>query len=275
MPVDVVLNQLGGESNTISSIIAGFISRWFIFMILPTKLSEARARHQQVSAEIVTNYKSRAPLATDQVTPSQLAEAIEQFFTVAMRLDREQGETGAILNDDVSQIGDYGLQLLTDLSNWAQQLALDNARHEIALVSLGAADWIMRHQGEIRAPELVVDALADLANTTQDRETLKQLEQFMTATLQALTAFIQQDLEKTNPGRPWRVLHVNRAIVATRIHDADIMTRVFDEFVQALPEEAPRFFAEGMVQMDKLDYPQHVRGIMEKYYNSWCGRIMH
>lgn len=244
-------------------------------MVLPTRLSEARARHQQVSAEIVTNYKSRAPLATDQVTPSQIAEAIEQFFTIAMRLDREQGETGAILTDDVSQIGDYGLQLLTDLASWAHQLALDSAQHEIALVSLGAADWVMRHQGEIRAPELVVDALADLANATQEREILKQLEQFMTATLRALTAFIQQDLEKTNPGRPWRVLHVNRAIVATRIHDPDSMTRVFDEFVRALPEEAPRFFKEGMVQMNKLDYPQHVRDVMEKYYDVWCVRTMH
>lgn len=244
-------------------------------MVLPTKLSEARARHQQVSAEIVTNYQSRAPLATDQVTPSQLAEAIEQFFTVATRLDRERGEAGAILEDDVSQIGDYGLQLLTDLSNWAHQLALDSARHEIALVSLGAADWVIRHQGEIRAPELVVDALAELANTTQDPETLRQLEQFMTATLQALSAFIQQDLEKTNPGRPWRVLHVNRAIVATRILDPNTMSRVFDEFVQALPEEAPRFFEEGMVQMNKLDYPQRVRDVMETYYDAWCGRTMH
>ncbi len=244
-------------------------------MVLPTKLSEARARYQQVSAEIVTNYESRAPLTTDQVTPSQLAEAIEQFFTVAMRLDREQGETGAILKDDVSQIGDYGLQLLTDLANWAQQLALDSARHEIALVSLGAANWVIRHQGEIRAPEIVVDALADLANLTQDPKTLEQLEQFMTATLGALTAFIQQDLEKTNPGRPWRVLHVNRAIVATRIHDPDTMKRVFDEFVQALPEEAPRFFAEGMAQMINLNYPQHVRDVMEKYYDAWCSRMMH
>jgi hypothetical protein len=244
-------------------------------MILPAKLSEARARHQQVSAEIVTNYESRAPLATDQITPSRLAAAVEQFFTVAMRLDSEQGETGAILNDDVSQIGDYGLQLLTDLANWAQQLALEDARHEIGLVSLGAADWVIRHQGEIRDPEIVVNALADLANTTQDPETLKQLEQFMTATLRALTAFIRQDLEKANPGRPWRVLHVNRAIVATRIHDPDTMTRVFDEFVQALPEEAPRFFKEGMVQMNQLDYPQHVRDTMKKFHDVWCGRIMH
>ncbi len=244
-------------------------------MFLSVKLSEARVRHRQVSADIVTNYESRAPLATDQVTPSQLAEAIEQFFAVAIRIDREHGETGAVLNDDVSQIGDYGLQLLHDLANWAHQLALEDARHEIALVSLGAADWVIRHQGELRAPELVVDALANLANTTQDPDELKQIEQFMTAALKALTAVIQLDLEKTNPGRPWRVLHVNRAIVATRIQDPDTMIRVFDELERALPEEAPRFFAEGMAQMNKLDYPQHVRDVMEKYHDVWCGRTMH
>ncbi len=244
-------------------------------MVLPPKLSDARVRHQQVSAEIVTNYNSRSPRVTDQVTPPQLSEAIDQFFSVAMRLDREQGEDGAILQDDVSQIGDYGLQLMTDLARWAQQLALPDARQEVALAALGAANWIIRHQGEIRAPEIIVDALADVANTTRDPETLKELEQFMTAILKALAAFIQQDLEKSNSGRPWRVLHVNRAIVATRIHDVGTMTRVFDEFVQALPEEAPRFFAQGMEQMKKLDYPAPVRLIMKKYYDTWSPRQVH
>ena len=33
-----------------------------------------------------------------------------------------------------------------------------------------------------------------------------------------------------------------------------------------LPEDAPGFFAEGMEQMDIIDYPDHVRHVMQTYY---------
>ncbi len=246
-----------------------------IVSFLPTELREARVRQREVAAEIIKNYTARAPLATDQVTPSQLAEGIEQFFNVALRIDREKGETGAVLDDDISQIGDYGLQLLSDLAAWADHLEMERARYELHLVAVGAVDWIIRHHGELRTPEIVVDALAGRANATQDIEQLKGLEKFMTATLNAMAAPIKQDLEKTNPGRPWRVLHVNRAIVATRTHDTNRMVRVFDELVTALPEEAPRFFEEGWNQMEKIPYPERVREIMKTYHDLWCPQVVH
>jgi len=36
-----------------------------------------------------------------------------------------------------------------------------------------------------------------------------------------------------------------------------------------LPADAPRFFSEGMQQMEALDYPGHVREVMEKYHRKW------
>jgi hypothetical protein len=56
-------------------------------------------------------------------------------------------------------------------------------------------------------------------------------------------------------------------IVATRTHDLETMKQAFDEFLIYLPQEAPGFFAEGMKEMDALDYPPHVRRVMEFYFN--------
>jgi hypothetical protein len=77
---------------------------------------------------------------------------------------------------------------------------------------------------------------------------------------------VAQDVGRTEPQRPWRVLLLNRAIVATRSHRPALMEVAFDDVVEHLPQEAARFFEEGMAQMDALDYPPQVRAVMERYY---------
>jgi len=91
----------------------------------------------------------------------------------------------------------------------------------------------------------------------------------MNEVVDATADIIRQDLEKTNPGRPWRVLQVNRAIVATRTHQPDVMDTAFESLAANLPEDAQRFFSEGMEQMDLLNYPPHVREVMDRYYRKW------
>jgi len=40
--------------------------------------------------------------------------------------------------------------------------------------------------------------------------------------------------------------------------------------------EAPRFFAEGMQQMDLLGYPSQVKRVMQRFFDQWGeGRRMH
>jgi hypothetical protein len=44
----------------------------------------------------------------------------------------------------------------------------------------------------------------------------------------------------------------------------------------SLPEDAPRFFTEGMQQMEALNYPEPVREVMEKYHRQWTvNRALH
>lgn len=238
-------------------------------------LAEAMQRFQRAAAQIVQSFEARRPPKSDQVTPVQLREALEQFLAIVRRLDQEEGETGPIYKEDVSQLGDYGLSLLLDMMTWATQLGLQEPRKELEAVALAAADWIVRHEGEIRTLDPVVNAFAGLANRTRDTATLEALAAFMGQVIRQVSAFIKQDLEKNNPGRPWRLLHLNRGIVATRSHNPALMEEVFEELVRSLPEEAPGFFAEGMQQMEALHYPPPVRAVMSRYFDRWTRPRMH
>ena len=106
---------------------------------LPPSLAEAKLRFQHAAAEIQDTYEARRPAETNQVTPGQLSEAINQFFDIITRLDREEGEIGPI-KDDVTQLGDYGMTLITDLAAWAAQLNLPTTRYDLEIVTLAAAD---------------------------------------------------------------------------------------------------------------------------------------
>lgn len=196
------------------------------------------------------------------------------FFGLAERADADAGST-ALTGEDAAHIGDYGMQVFADLMAWAGQLGLTDAHRALITAAPVLGDWITRHGGVIRSPEPVVDALALAANSTRDPLELTELVEFMSRMLTAFSRALQSDLENTNPGRPWRVLHLNRAIAATRSHDLALMTRIFDEFVQVLPQDAPRFFSEGANEMDRLNYPAPVRAVIERYYREWSLRKMH
>jgi hypothetical protein len=66
------------------------------------------------------------------------------------------------------------------------------------------------------------------------------------------------------------VLLLNHGIVATRSHNTALMEQAFAQLTRHLPEDAARFFTEGMQQMDALDYPDHVREVMAKYHRRWA-----
>lgn len=242
-------------------------------MAFPPAIPEALRLLNEASAEIEAAHATAAPPhGGEQGTPGQVGEALRQFFAIVANLDKTEGETGPILSDDVNQLGDYGLNLLLDLAAWAARLKLDHARRNVQAATLAATDWLMRHHGRIRSLGPVVDALADTANRTSESRQLTQMAAFMGAVARACDDYIQQDLEKTNPGRPWRLLHLNRGIVATRSHDPALMQQVFDELVRCLPEEAAAFFEQGMQQMVALDYPAPVRDVVGRYHARWKPR---
>jgi len=197
-----------------------------------------------------------------------LAQAFEQLAEVMIRLDADGG-TAATTAVDVTEIGEYALRLCEALAACAERLQLRDRREATAALAVNVALWIALHGGRIDTLEPVVDALALLANTIREPPRLEALSAVIGRIVASVAPLISQDLEKINPGRPWRVLLLNQSIVATRSHNTALMEQAFAVLTSKLPEDAGRFFSEGMQQMDALDYPEHVRRVMARYHRQW------
>jgi len=227
--------------------------------------------------DVVTAYRGAGPQSPDVVSPELLTQALQQFVDIARRLEADTGPGpgGEPKQEDITELGDHALSLLQDLGQWATQLQRPEAGQRIEALAVPVALWTARRGGWINELEPVVNALAALANATQDPGELAGLSRAMDEITAAVGPTLRQDLDRSEPGRPWRILNLNHGIVATRSQDPPLMRAAFDELVQNLPDDAPAFFAEGMQQMDALDYPEPVREVMENYHRRFVVKTLH
>lgn len=224
---------------------------------------------QQAITDIVAacNAADATGLQADSETDlPTLAQALDSLLDVMLRV---QGDAGATGTEDITEIGEYAIRLIENLAATAGKLGLHEQKNTLVDLFLNIGLWIARQGGLIDTLEPVVDAVAMAANNTRDTQALEALSEVIRQIIDAVPAIISQDLETINPGRPWRVLLLNYCIVATRSHNTALMETSFAVLTGSLPADAPRFFSEGMQQMDALDYPDPVRKVMEKYHRKW------
>jgi hypothetical protein len=214
--------------------------------------------------------------ADDDAELPTLAQAFDQLMDVIKRIDADTRTPREASTADISEIGEYALRLHENLSAVTERLDLPDHREALASLAINIALWVAQQGGQIDTLEPVVDALAMLANTTADPQQLELLSDVFSQIIEAIPAVISQDIENTNPGRPWRILLLNHSIVATRSYNTGLMEAAFGLLTSRLPEDAANFFSEGMQQMEALDYPAHVREVMEKYHRQWTiSRSLH
>jgi hypothetical protein len=77
------------------------------------------------------------------------------------------------------------------------------------------------------------------------------------------------DLERSDPERPWRVLHVNLAITAIRSEDPALMEHAFDALDRALPDERAGFYAEATALALAPRIAPAVREALERRHRRW------
>ncbi len=233
-------------------------------------LNDGRELFTQVAAKILTDYQaSSVKPGPEVIAPPQLIEALDQLFAALKKLDGDYGATGLLPHDEASQLSDHALNCLIDLGAWAERLATAESRRSLGRVALGVADWTIRHHGEIRILEPLVDACATEANSTDSIETLISLFFVMQQLITHVSPVIQADLNKYDQSRPWRVLNFNLAIVATRTQNPDLMGQAFDALGATLPDDAPLFFEEGIKQAQKAGYGPEVKSLMQDYFDRW------
>lgn len=214
-----------------------------------------------------------SPLSQDvESSPESLLAAMRQAIDVMVRAEADVASAGDIGEKDITEIGDYVFTLIEGLLGHAQagsdSQAAVQARALIRL-TLPVAMWVAQCGGRLDKLDLVVNAIADYANELREPEQLADLTEAIAAIIAAASEGMQQDLEQTNAMRPWRVLHLNYGIVATRSHDPKLIETAYDVLVKNLPHDARQFFREGMQQMDIVGYPQNVRDVVERYDQMW------
>jgi hypothetical protein len=189
-------------------------------------------------------------------------DALVQLFDLLAQV--QAGDRGGFEDDELSTLGEFGLQRLEELAQAA--VSLDQAGHaaEVLRAALAFALWITRRGGELRHLAPVVDALAAEANRTPRGEAMKALYELSCELVEAASPRAQSG--EPVAAHPWRLLLLNRAIVATRSESPELMEAAFDAVAEHLPLDAQRFFAEGMEQMAIIDYPDHVREVMHRYF---------
>lgn len=228
------------------------------------RVQEMHAEAEHALVKLKLAYQTQ--MAHSEDDPDTLGKSLTKFFDTLETIENQEHNHADAKQDDIRELADYGLGLMNELNEWAVKLDCDEALRVFTGLSIPVALWCARQQISLSQLDPVVNALAKFANSTQDEHLLGQISDSVGVIIDAVTPQIKQDLDKSNPERPWRVLNLNHGIVATRTHDPRRMEAVFEQLLYRLPEDAPRFFREGMKQMDIIGYPKHVRSVMEKYY---------
>ncbi len=223
-------------------------------------------------AEEIQGADSKASPDTDN-EPKVLVDALRETLHALERYqDMPADSDDPLRGRQMNTLTDHGLDLLGQLSALADRLHLSAQARRIEDLALPFACCAARCNAEIAAPSLVVNAAAALANRLKHPKQIEALYGLMSEIVDAVSPRVAAEIGADDPDRPWRILLLNRAIVATRSHQPRLMEDAFDAVADQLPDDAPRFFRQGMEQMEALDYPGQVRAVMTRYYKQWCAR---
>jgi len=224
----------------------------------------------QAGAAVLQAYEQSGNQSGADATPAQLIEAINQFFIIYEKLGSNYNENSLFKKDNISQIGEETINCLIELGTWAERLGLQQEKAMLEEIAFTAAHWVIRHHGDIRSLEVIVNILATKANRTADKDVLTSLFHVMNDVIEHTSPELKSDLDKSDPARPWRMLNFNFAIVATRTMDKDLMIKAFDTLGRNLPEDCPQFFEEGLKQSEKEVYGPEIKTMMAEYFKKWA-----
>ncbi|MBK5964644.1 hypothetical protein CCR95_11270 [Thiocystis minor] len=218
--------------------------------------------------------ESKTPI---EPNPRVLLIGLERLLDILRAAEKESLADSAealrsATGSEPSALLDHGIDLLLQLAELGKRLDLPLQARTLEQLTLPLCCWILRRGGELPHPEPVINAAAQLANSLREPDQLVELFGLMNEIIDGIGLERAMESETTNPARPWRVLLLNRGIVATRSHQPSLMENAFDAIVEHLPEDAPDFFREGIGQMEALNYPAQVREVMQRYFDRWSTR---
>ena len=236
--------------------------------IPPVDLPYLREQLRDIAAQLREAWDSSSHARDEVDTPGLLRDAMAQLLDMLGHIHAASPEANPSAAE-INTLGEYGLHLLDEMSQLAADLEQPSLARDVERLCLPFALWIARHGGEIRSLAPVVNALAHFANNISQPQQLAELYGYCCELIEATSPVCHEQLSG-DTRQPWRLLLLNRAIVATRSHNTALIECAYDAIVEYLPHEAQRFFSEGMEQMAAIDYPQHVQNLVRRYFLAYA-----
>lgn len=212
---------------------------------------------QAATRELVRLLESHA--ATD---PSGHAEGALAALRSLEALDRQYGGHAPIAVEGAEEVVAAAVSHLAHLEG----------APGIDQVLVGVALWTIRHEVPLTVVEPVANALAMQSNAARSPAEVSAVFGLMDGVIAHVAPRLEADLERSNPERPWRILHANLAITAIRTEDPALMDRAFDRLDHALPAEAAGFYGEALALALAPGISPAVRGRIEARHLAWTSR---
>lgn len=202
---------------------------------------------QAATRELVSRFGRGAGLWGSEL-PGHAAsiEKLRAGLGALQALDRQYGGFAKLELEGLETLVASILSSLAQLESEAKRRGLPNASREVAALAIGVALWAIRHAAPIPVVEPVANALALHSNEASTREALAAAFGLMQAVIAHVKPRLAADLERSDPERPWRILHLNFAITAIRTEDPALIDFAFDALDEALPDERGGFYAEAL-----------------------------
>jgi hypothetical protein len=173
-------------------------------------------------------------------------DALGRGIAAIEAIDRRYGGTGALPLEETQTLVSAMLTDLAHVDRECERTGEAPLRDETARFILGTALWAVRHEVPLDAVEPVVNALARQSNGARTKQELAAVFGLTRGIVAHVALRLAADLERSNPERPWRILHANFAITAIRTEDPTLMDHAFDALDSALPDERASFYAEAL-----------------------------
>jgi hypothetical protein len=217
---------------------------------------------QHATGELVRRCEALAPLHL-----GAHATVLRQLGTLES-IDRQYGGSSPLTLEDAAQLV---AALHTQMAHWDSEATRRklHAHEQIAAITIGVALWAVRHAIELTVAEPVTNALAWRSNNAQSKQELAAVYGLMQGVIAHVAPRLAADLERSNPERPWRMLHVNFAITAIRTEDPALMDFAFDALDGALPDERAGFYGEALARALGPGIAPAVRGCLEARHRKW------
>jgi hypothetical protein len=197
------------------------------------------------------------------------AESMRARLKPLEAIDRQYGGSAPLTLEDAPELVAAAITQAAHLESDARARHGGDAEVEVADLTLGIALWAMRHDVEVTVVEPVANALAVRSNRAANAQELAAVYGLMQGIIAHVQPRLAADLERSNPERPWRILHANFAITAIRTEDPLLIDFAFDSLDAALPDERAGFYAEAMALAMAPRIAPAVRERIEGRYAKW------